>query len=538
MSTPYKFDLPAHHKSIIKVVGVGGGGSNAVNHMYNQGIKDVEFVVCNTDVQALRSSPVPTKLQIGIGLTQGLGCGANPETGHNAAMESKEEIREFFSDGTKMVFITAGMGGGTGTGAAPVIAKIARELEILTVGIVTLPFGFEGRKKLQAAKTGIAELKQYCDTILVIVNDKLFDINDNLTMRQAFEMADNVLTTAAKSIAEIITVTSHVNVDFEDVKTVMKSSGAAVMGSAVANGETRARKAAEEAICSPLLDNTDIHGAKRILLSLVSGEDAELTVKELNEITSYIEEKAGDEAEMIWGQGIDSNLGGNIRVTIIATGFDHNYEKTDLNRKKIFDLERDQQPAVSAEPAPSKPENRDMFAYGKSVAEDPKAPEPERYAPNPPVHNQHERQNIIFRQEPPQQPEYPVYGKPSEPISHIPDNAMNNHGQRPYAPDRIERAREPESTQGQFDFVNEMEEKKRMLQQQAMERIKRLKNLNTPLEMNPGDFKNQLEVPAYLRRKVDLPEQPHSSENKISRFNLNDDNEILGNNRFLHDNVD
>ncbi len=535
MSTPYKFDLPAHHKSIIKVVGVGGGGSNAVNHMYNQGIKDVEFVVCNTDVQALKSSPVPTKLQIGIGLTQGLGCGANPETGHNAAMESKEEIREFFSDGTKMVFITAGMGGGTGTGAAPVIAKIARELDILTVGIVTLPFGFEGRKKLQAAKTGIAELKQFCDTILVIVNDKLFDINDNLTMRQAFEMADNVLTTAAKSIAEIITVTSHVNVDFEDVKTVMKNSGAAVMGSAVSNGETRARKAAEEAICSPLLDNTDIHGAKRILLSLVSGEDAELTVKELNEITSYIEEKAGDEAEMIWGQGIDASLGGNIRVTIIATGFDHNYEKADTGRKKIFDLERDQKPVAMTESAQVKPESREMYVYGKPAEESRPSvqPEPERYAPNNPAQNQFEQQNIIFRPEP--QPERPVYNRPSEQTSYTPEStAMNG---LPYE-DRSERSKEPEVTQGQFDFVNEMEEKKRMLQQQAMERIKRLKNLNTPLEINPGDFKNQLEVPAYLRRKVDLPDQPHSSEKKISRFNLNDDNEILGNNRFLHDNVD
>lgn len=523
MSTPYKFDLPAHHKSIIKVVGVGGGGSNAVNHMYNQGIKDVEFVICNTDVQALKSSPVPTKLQIGVGLTQGLGCGANPETGHNAAMESKEEIREFFSDGTKMVFITAGMGGGTGTGAAPVIARIASELNILTVGIVTLPFGFEGRKKLQAAKTGIAELKQHCDTVLVIVNDKLFDINDNLTMRQAFEMADNVLTTAAKSIAEIITVTSHVNVDFEDVKTVMMRSGAAVMGSAVSNGETRAKKAAEEAICSPLLDNTDIHGAKKILLSLVSGEEAELTVKELNEITSYIEERAGDEAEMIWGQGIDPELGENIRVTIIATGFDHNYEKAEVNSKKVYDLERDPKPQEQKPEVPEN-QNRDIYIYQKN-----ESPKEDRNTYNS------------------------VASDYSEPTKNIPSNGFsaNTYKQEEPAPSNEKKMFYLESEeemngevenesnpQGQFDFGNDMEEKKKVLQNQAMERIKRLKNLNAPMEINPGEFKQKLEVPAYLRRKVDLPDYPHSSEKKISRFNLNDDNEILGNNRFLHDNVD
>lgn len=259
----YKFELPSHHKSIIKVIGVGGGGSNAVNHMYKQGIKDVEFVVCNTDVQALNSSPVPTKLQIGLNLTDGLGAGANPERGRSAAIESKEEIREFMSNNTRMVFITAGMGGGTGTGAAPVIAKIAKELNVLTVGIVTAPFAFEGKKKRQQAEDGIKELRENCDTMLVIENDKLRMIFGNLGIREAFAQADNVLSTAAKSIAEIITVTSDVNVDFEDVKTVMKDSGAAVMGSSVARGDNRARRAAEESLASPLLNNTNIHGAKK-----------------------------------------------------------------------------------------------------------------------------------------------------------------------------------------------------------------------------------------------------------------------------------
>jgi cell division protein FtsZ len=242
----YKFDLPSHHKSIIKVIGVGGGGSNAVNHMYSQGIKDVEFIVCNTDVQALSGSPIPNKLQIGIGLTDGLGAGANPERGKNAALESREEIRELLSNNTKMVFITAGMGGGTGTGAAPVIARLAKEMDIVTVGIVTAPFGFEGKKKILQAEKGIEELRSYCDTVLVILNDRLRDIYGNLSIREAFAKADNILSTAAKSIAEIITVESDVNVDFEDVKTVMKDSGAAVMGSGVASGEGRGTRAVEE----------------------------------------------------------------------------------------------------------------------------------------------------------------------------------------------------------------------------------------------------------------------------------------------------
>jgi len=228
------FELPKHHKSIIKVIGVGGGGSNAVTHMFNQGIRDVEFVVCNTDAQALKASPVPNKLQIGTTSTEGLGAGANPDVGRNAALESKELIREMLSNDTKMVFITAGMGGGTGTGAAPVIAKIAKDMDLLTVGIVTAPFSWEGRKKTNAANEGIAELKQNCDTVLVILNDKLREIHGNLPISKAFGEADNVLTTGAKGIAEIITVPGYVNVDFMDVQTVMKGAGAAVMGSAQA----------------------------------------------------------------------------------------------------------------------------------------------------------------------------------------------------------------------------------------------------------------------------------------------------------------
>lgn len=317
----YKFELPSRHKSIIRVIGVGGGGSNAVNNMYKRGIKDVSFIVCNTDVQALQNSPIPIKLQIGAALTSGLGAGANPEVGRNAALESKESIRELLDDDTKMLFVTAGMGGGTGTGAAPVIASIARKQGILTVGIVTLPFSFEGKKKHLQAQEGINELRKHCDTVLIILNDKIQTILGGLSISEAFQEADNVLTTAAKSIAEIITVPGYVNVDFEDVKTVMKNAGAAVMGSGEAEGEGRALQAAETALASPLLDYTDIRGAKKILLSIVSGQAAELQMDELTIITNYIQEQTGNDAEMIFGHGSDPEMSESIRVTVIATGF-------------------------------------------------------------------------------------------------------------------------------------------------------------------------------------------------------------------------
>lgn len=334
----YRFDLPAHHKSIIKVIGVGGGGGNAVNNMYKRGIKDVSFIVCNTDVQALQSSPIPIKLQIGAALTSGLGAGANPEVGRNAALESKENIRELLDDDTKMLFVTAGMGGGTGTGAAPVIASIARKQGILTVGIVTLPFSFEGKKKHLQAQEGINELRKHCDTVLIILNDKIQAILGGLSISEAFLEADNVLTTAAKSIAEIITVPGYVNVDFEDVKTVMKNAGAAVMGSGEAEGEGRALQAAETALASPLLDYTDIRGAKKILLSIVSGKSAELQMDELTIITNYIQEQTGNDAEMIFGHGSDPDMSESIRVTVIATGFNREEEAAS---QTVFDYSKE-----------------------------------------------------------------------------------------------------------------------------------------------------------------------------------------------------
>lgn len=315
-----KFDLPKESSSIIKVIGVGGGGSNAVNHMFRQGIKGVDFVVCNTDHQALDISPVPLKIQLGASLTEGRGAGSLPEVGMNAAIENLDDIREILEKNTKMVFVTAGMGGGTGTGAAPVIAKLAKEMGILTVGIVTVPFVFEGRKRRTQAEEGIERMREAVDTLLIINNDKLREMFGNLTLGNAFSQADDVLTTAAKGIAEVISVTGAINVDFNDVNTVMRDSGVAIMGSAEAEGENRATDAVQKALSSPLLNDNQIVGAKYVLLNITYG-DQEVLMDEIADITDYIQDEAGSTADVIWGHGYDETLGDKLCVTLIATGF-------------------------------------------------------------------------------------------------------------------------------------------------------------------------------------------------------------------------
>ena len=314
------FDLPPERSSVIKVIGVGGGGSNAVNHMFKKGIQDVNFVVCNTDAQALHNSPVTIKLQLGDELTEGRGAGSKAEVGREAALESIDRIKEVLSSNTNMVFITAGMGGGTGTGAAPVIASAAKEMGILTVAIVTIPFRFEGPERINQAINGINELKDHVDSLLVINNEKLREIYGNLTVSKSFEKADDVLAIAAKGIAEIITVHGYINVDFADVQTVMSNSGVAIMGSATATGEERARLAIEEALTSPLLNNNDIEGARSVLLNITSGSE-EITMDEVSEITDYVVSVTSRDTTLIWGIGSDESLGEQISVTIIATGF-------------------------------------------------------------------------------------------------------------------------------------------------------------------------------------------------------------------------
>jgi len=318
------FDLPKEKSSIIKVIGVGGGGSNAVNHMFSQNIEGVNFIICNTDAQAIAQSRVPNKIQLGPHLTQGLGAGANPDIGRQACEESLEEIKQILEVNTKMAFITAGMGGGTGTGGAPIISKICKDLGILTVGIITTPFSYEGRKRQIQAEEGIRVMKQYVDTLLVISNDKLRHQFGNLKMKEAFAKADNVLATAAKCITDVINSTGQINVDFADVCTVMRNGGVAILGSATAKGDSRAQKAIEEAMNSPLLNDNDISGAKWILININSSEgEFEFTMDEVDIIQNYLLSQAGEHTDVILGLGYDNTLGASLGITLIATGFEH-----------------------------------------------------------------------------------------------------------------------------------------------------------------------------------------------------------------------
>lgn len=564
----YKFDLPKRSKSIIKVIGVGGGGSNAVNHMYRQGIKDVEFVVCNTDLQALNSSPVPTKLQIGTALTEGLGCGANPKVGRAAAIESKEIIRDML-EGTKMVFITAGMGGGTGTGAAPIIAKIAKEMDVLTVGIVTMPFGWEGKKKYAHAQHGIDQLRSACDTVLVILNDQVRSMFGNLAISSAFGQADNVLTTAAKGIAEIITLSGYVNVDFQDVRTVMRNAGAAVMGSAETSGQDRAIRAAQQALESPLLDNRDIMGAKRILLSIISGDEAELQMDELSMITEYIQGQAGDECEVIFGHGLDSTLGEKIRVTVIATGFAQEAKAPKKVEKKVVDLET---PLAEVSKAVDNTVNERNQEIELKVLNDPEIVEPEDEEDDGPILKAETQSffdepvtpskpdaqfipDVPFEVNYPQAEEKPVK-KDLEEKSFTYD-LFSDMEKEPVAKFHEDELKDDFNDEGLFAEDDEFEigketsadqildddgmlqhrNTKARLEQQRQERTAKLKAVKKQ-EMSKEEFNDKWHKAAYLRRGVKMENVPHSSEPFISRYNLNDDNNLLGNNKFLHDNVD
>lgn len=367
MEDEIKIDIPElEDKVVIKIIGVGGGGGNAVNHMFNQGIHNVDFMICNTDRQALAASPIQTKVLLG---ESGLGAGNKPEEGRKAAEESADKIKELLSDSTEMVFITAGMGGGTGTGAAPVIAEIAKSMGILTVAIVTIPFLFEGPKRLSQALRGVEEMRKHVDSILIINTEKLREIYPDTSLREGFGKADDILTTAAKGIAEMITIHGYVNCDLNDVRTTMRDSGDAVMGSAEASGTDRARIAIENALNSPLLLSTDLSGARNILLNISYSKDSSLSINELNDITTYILEKTGYSTEqLLWGDITDETLGDNVRVTIVATGFDRAVEnslnKEDLGRIGINLSERPAQQAASDIP--------DTFAF-----------DPRTGAPNP-----------------------------------------------------------------------------------------------------------------------------------------------------------
>jgi cell division protein FtsZ len=494
MKAMYEFDVNnTKPTSIIKIIGVGGGGGNAVNYMYAQGIKGVDFIICNTDFQALKSSPVPFKIQLGSHLTEGLGAGANPEVGKNAALESKEEIRQLLSNNTKMAFITAGMGGGTGTGAAPVVAEICKSLGILTVGIVTMPFAFEGKPKEARANSGVEELKKHCDTVLVILNNRIKEFYGGKTsVKDAFNQADSVLSKAAKAIAEIITVEGMINVDFEDVKTVMKDSGAAVMGSHTCDGENRAIRAAEGAINSPLLNNTNINGAKRILLSIVAGNENDFQMSELEDITNFIQEKAGSEAEVIYGQAFDSTLGNAINVTVIATGFDL-------------------------------PENQKT------------TPKPS-VAVQPPVIdlNSNKTVNTTPKYNPTLKPDKPFFKDDEDQDDDVlPEFISKKH------PEETPQIKVPEIVyNGDYEIV------KTVNPEYAREEIKKKfdkafsnQSYKTVGEYTSEEIRNLQEVPAY-KRIGSSPLESDTKGFKMSKVTLNIDSEMLDNNRFLHNNVD
>lgn len=558
-----QFEMLKEQSSIIKVIGVGGGGGNAVNHMYKQGISGVDFIVCNTDAQALELSPIPNKVQLGTSLTEGMGAGADPDVGENSAIESIDDIKRMLGTNTKMLFITAGMGGGTGTGASPVLAKAAKEMGILTVAIITTPFTFEGKKRRSQAEEGLNELRKYVDSYLVISNDRLREIFGNLTMTAAFAKADDILTTAAKGIAEIITIPGYVNVDFKDVRTVMNDSGVAIMGNHIASGEDRAIKAVTGALASPLLKDNEIEGARYILLNITSGK-TEVTMDEVAIVTDYIQEKAGLTADLIWGNCIDETLEESLSVTIIATGFQTSEERIKEKEKEKIALPLTPETATSY----IKPVAQNQFserAVDASVDSFVKPVVPTN--------------TIEDKVGAPQTDLFSVPAKPNgftnsvqvEPqvVRHTLDvqddfveEKEDNHGfelktspsvfefKLPTVFDAYEEKVDEEVESQVNNIVSpslntatiKIEEEVNFEDQllKTKERILRLKELSMKLKSSNGlqELENE---PAYKRKQKTLEDVPHSADSQVSRFTLSFDDgvtEIRSNNSFLHDNVD
>jgi cell division protein FtsZ len=563
-----QFEVQNETRSIIKVIGVGGGGSNAVNHMFRQGIQGVEFIVCNTDFQDLQKSPVTNKIQLGNNLTRGLGAGAKPEMGRDSAIEAIDEIRRQLNDGTQMVFITAGLGGGTGTGAAPVIASVARELGILTVGIVTMPFTIEGKKRCMQAASGLEEMKKYVDTLLVIGNDKLREIYGNQKLSEAFVQADNVLLGAAKAIAEIISINLHINVDFNDVKTVMKDSGVAIMGSAACSGEHRALRAVENALNSPLLNDNNIKGARHVLLNIMSGSD-DITMDEFGEITDYIQEESGYTAELITGYGIDPNLGDNVSVTIIATGFGQNetgYEAAKQNERVISLLTPEVTPVQTTIPVntivpekieelvqPEAKKTEEPFIILKS--EEAKTSEIEKKTEHSsteivlkqneitPTQETSQSSETVLKSEEKSEAEFVIINKTEE----INPPVITETNITPSQEIKIEKKENTEFNQVVSDYLNigsttksleelEHDDKIRL----AQERIKKLKELSLKIKTPEGLSMLEKE-PTFKRKNTQLDDTNYSTESNVSRYTLSEGDgkvEIKPNNSFLHDNVD
>jgi len=576
----FKFEMLKEQSSIIKVIGVGGGGGNAVNHMYKQGISGVDFIICNTDAQALELSPIPNKVQLGASLTEGMGAGADPAVGENSAVESIEDIKRMLGSNTKMLFITAGMGGGTGTGASPVLAKAAKEMGILTVAIITTPFTFEGKRRRMQAEEGLSELKKYVDSYLVISNDRLREIFGNLTMTAAFAKADDILTTAAKGIAEIITIPGYVNVDFKDVKTVMNDSGVSIMGNYTAKGENRALEAVQGALASPLLKDNEIEGARFILLNITSGKQ-EVTMDEVTIITDFIQEKAGLSADLIWGNCIDESLEEELSVTIIATGFQTAEERVKERANEKIEIplidEKPETPFIrpvnqfiqpvqeqnaasepylqqqnseemtsgSDEPVLA-PKQADLFSTESMAAK----PLDSSQRPNSfTIQNKTPEEDAMIRfdLEPSAGPDDQGHGvsdgeddgyelKTSAPAFHF-EVPRSLDSISPIANENVPENDVPasivsEPVMDDSEFDDQLSKTK--------ERIMRLKELSIKLKSANGLQELESE-PAYKRKQMSLDKTPHSSDSHVSKFTLSMEDgvtQIKPNNTFLHDNVD
>ncbi len=567
-----EFDLPRDYNSIIKVIGVGGGGSNAVNHMFNQGIVGVDFIVCNTDRQALDISPVPYKIQLGAQLTDGRGAGMLPEVGMAAANENIDEIRDLLSKNTKMVFVTAGMGGGTGTGAAPVIAKVAKDLGILTVGIVTIPFNFEGKKRRLQAEEGLNKMRENVDTLLVINNERLREFGKDMSLTDAFCYADDILTVAAKGIAEVISVTGVINVDFNDVNTVLRNSGHAIMGSASAEGENRALEAVTSALSSPLLMDNEIDGARYVLLNITYGSK-EVMMDEITEITDYIQEAAGATADVIWGHGLDSSLGEKISITLIAAGLKdvplNGFEKAP--ERKVVDLHGENNKEITSlltNPVSS------VESSGNSK---------DAFSEEPFLKSEQITDNTIpadsISQNFGEKKSFDLFESALEinPSAILDVNNDTNFVQEiAFSKNQVTSNSEEKDIQPEFSWdigvsnsdasesSNKIEEKeeivRHMLEEEvvmelnsevkyaspeeqqkiAQERAFKIMEYTNKLKNAEGiaDFENE---PAYVRRNISLTQSIPSSEESVSRFGLSEEEDGksgLRSNNFLHDNVD
>ncbi len=545
------FDLPKEKSSIIKVIGIGGGGSNAVNHMFNQGIEGVNFIICNTDAQAIANSPVPNKVQLGPHLTQGLGAGANPRIGEQATEESFEELKKILEVNTKMAFITAGMGGGTGTGGAPIIARICKELGILTVGIVTTPFSYEGKKRMLQADDGVGRLKEYVDTLLIISNDKLRQKYGDLKAKAAFAKADNVLATAAKCITDVINSTGQINVDFADVCTVMRNGGVAILGSATAEGDNRAQKAIEEALTSPLLNDNDISGAKWILINISSAEgEYEHTLDEMDTIQAFVQSQAGEDCDVILGIGYDQTLERKIGVTIIATGFEQKpIQRLSANQapvkteepRIIMQLGKDgDEKKLSGQQGNQPQEPQDVMAprlVEPVVTHPQQAP---NFTPQMP-----ERQNFVLNIEPDpdfQAPPMPSTA-PSQPSSGSGINVIRPQQHTPPSHIQIEPLNTPPPANDQPEmkmvFREEepvaptpppaaatpppasMDEQFEEQKRKQAERVAKLRSIS--FNVKTMDSNAEIEnVPAYLRRNINLDNGAGSAEHFYSNYTVSD----------------